>query len=141
MEQDQSSSLFEMDIDSTDQAYLLSVSKWTRMIAITGFVVCGLMLLLLAAFGSRIATLIASLSGLGQGNLAGILIAVIIVVFAYAAIWLYFLFKSSNLLKKGLQNRSTIDLAEGFKAMRIYFVLSMIISTISILGSISGMFA
>jgi hypothetical protein len=141
MEQDQSSSLFEMDIDSTDQAYLLSVSKWTRMIAITGFVVCGLMLLLLAAFGSRIATLIASLSGLGQGNLAGILIAVIIVVFAYAAIWLYFLFKSSNLLKKGLQNRSAIDLAEGFKAMRIYFVLSMIISTISILGSISGMFA
>jgi hypothetical protein len=141
MEQDQSSSLFEMDIDSTDQAYLLSVSKWTRMIAITGFVVCGLMLLLLAAFGSRIATLIASLSGLGQGNLAGILIAVIIVVFAYAAIWLYFLFKSSNLLKKGLQNRSTIDLAEGFKAMRIYFVLSMIISTISILGTISGMFA
>jgi len=141
MEQDQSSSLFEMDIDSTDQAYLLSVSKWTRMIAITGFVVCGLMLLLLAAFGSRIATLIASLSGLGQGNLAGVLIAVIIVVFAYAAIWLYFLFKSSNLLKKGLQNRNTIDLAEGFKAMRIYFVLSMIISTISILGTISGMFA
>jgi len=111
MEQDQSSSLFEMDIDSTDQAYLSSVSKWTRMISITGFVVCGLMLLLLAAFGSKIATLIASLSGLGQTNLAGMLIAVILIVFTYAAIWLYFLFKSSSLLKNGLQNRSTIDLA------------------------------
>ena len=139
MEQDQPSSLFEMDMDYTAQANLLSISKWTRFISITGLVVGVLLLLLLATAGSRIIEQISAFTAFGEGNFAGVLIAAIIIVFAFAGTWLYFLFKASSLIKRGLQNRNTDILAQGFKAMRIYFVFSMIFSILSILGTLTSM--
>ena len=139
MEQDQPSSLFEMDMDNTAQANLLSISKWTRFISITGFVVGALLLLLIAVAGSRVIDQISALTAFGEGNFAGAIIAVVIIVFAFAGTWLYFLFKASSLIKRGLQNRNTDTLAQGFKAMRIYFVFSMIFSVLSILGTLTSM--
>ena len=139
MEQDQPSSLFEMDMDNTAQANLLSISKWTRFISITGFVVGALLLLLMTVAGSQVIGQISALTAFGEGNFAGAVIAVVIIVFAFAGTWLYFLFKASSLIKRGLQNRNTDTLAQGFKAMRIYFVFSMIFSVLSILGTLTSM--
>ncbi len=139
MEQDQPSSLFEMDMDNTAQANLLSISKWTRFISITGFVVGALLLLLMTVAGSQVIGQISALTAFGEGNFAGAIIAVVIIVFAFAGTWLYFLFKASSLIKRGLQNRNTDTLAQGFKAMRIYFVFSMIFSVLSILGTLTSM--
>ncbi|HKB44541.1 MAG TPA: hypothetical protein VKC90_09125 [Chitinophagaceae bacterium] len=139
MEQDQPSSLFEMDMDNTAQANLLSISKWTRFISITGFVVGALLLLLMTVASSQVIGQISALTAFGEGNFAGAIIAVVIIVFAFAGTWLYFLFKASSLIKRGLQNRNTDTLAQGFKAMRIYFVFSMIFSVLSILGTLTSM--
>jgi hypothetical protein len=139
MEQDQSSSLFEVDIDNTAQSHLLSISKWTKIISVTGFVIGGLLLLVFAVAGRQLIEQISSLTALGANSLAGALIAIIIIVFVFVGAWLYFLFRASSLIKRGLQNRNTDDLAQGFGAMRIYFVFSMIFSLLSILGTLMSM--
>ena len=54
MEQNQDQSLFDMNMDSSTQSHLLSISKWTKFISIVGFVICGLVLLLLAVFGAKL---------------------------------------------------------------------------------------
>jgi hypothetical protein len=136
MDQDQSSSLFGMEMDSSIQNNLLSISKWTKFISITGICIAVLVLIAMLFGGQQILSAMASLTSLGQNNLAGALIVAAIIILAFVGTWVYFLLRASTMISRGLQSRNTNDLAEGFKAMRIYFVLSVIISTLSILGTL-----
>jgi hypothetical protein len=70
--------------------------------------------------------------------MAGALIAIVLVVLLVMGCWLFFLFRASTLLKKGVQSRDTAQLAEGFKAMRIYFIFSFIISLLSMLSTLQS---
>jgi hypothetical protein len=138
MEQNQDQSLFDMNMDSTTQSHLLSISKWTKFISITGFVVGGLFIILLAALGSEIISKFSAIFSFGDANMAGALIAIVLVVLLVMGCWLFFLFRASTLLKKGVQSRDTAQLAEGFKAMRIYFIFSFIISLLSMLSTLQS---
>ncbi len=138
MEQNQDQSLFDMNMDSSTQSHLLSISKWTKFISIVGFVICGLVLLLLAVFGAKITEQLSVLFSFGNSELAGALIAVVLVVLLLFGFWIYFLFRASNLLRNGLQSRDTAQLADGFKAMRIYFIFSFVISVLSLLSSLQS---
>jgi hypothetical protein len=138
MEQSQDQSLFDMNMDSNTQSHLLAISKWTKFISVTGFVVGGLFLLLLAAFGAQIVKQFSSLFSFGDADLAGALIALVLAGCLLMGFWLYFLFRASTLLKRGLQNRDTAQLADGFKAMRIYFVFSFVISILSMLSTLQS---
>jgi hypothetical protein len=136
MEQNQDKSLFEMNMDSTTQSHLLSISRWTKFISVTGFILGGIVLILFAVYGAEIVKQFSILFSFGKGDLAGALIAVALVGLLLCGLWIYFLFRASVLLKKGLQNRDTAQLADGFKAMRIYFVFSFVISVLSILSTL-----
>ncbi|MDZ4810116.1 MAG: hypothetical protein SGI96_17910 [Bacteroidota bacterium] len=140
MEQNQDQSLFDMNMDSTTQSHLLSISKWTKFISITGFVIGGLFLLLLAAYGSEIIDRVSVLFTVGDADLAGAVIAIVLVAMLLIGFWLFFLLRASTLLKRGLQNRNTVQLADGFKAMRIYFVFSFVISILSMLSTLQSFF-
>ena len=140
MEQNQNTSLFDMNMDSQTQSHILSISKWTRFIAITGFVVGALALILFAAYGEQIFRAFSVLFSAGESNLAGAVIVVAVLVLALVACWLFFLIKSSNLLRKGLESRNSVTLAEGFRAMRMYFTFSFIISILSMLGTLTSFF-
>lgn len=140
MEQNQDQSLFDMNMDSTTQSHLLSISKWAKFISITGFVIAGIVILLLAAYGPVIVKSFSVLFSFGDADLAGVLIAIVLVMLLIFGFWLYFLFRTSSLLKRGLQNRDTAQLADGFKAMRIFFVFSFIISVLGILSALQTLF-
>ncbi len=139
MEQNQDQSLFDMNMDASTQGHLLSISKWTKFISVTGFVVGGIVLILLAAYGTEIMKQFSKLLSFGDADFAGMLIAIVLVAFLLMGCWLYFLFRASTLLRKGLQSRDTTQLSEGFKSMRIYFVFSFIISVLSILSTLQSL--
>ena len=138
--QHQESSLFEMNMDASAQSYLLSVSKWTKFISIVGFITCALVLILFAAYGQNIIQAFSVLISLGSADRAGILIAIVVVAAVLVFLWLFFLIKSSNLLKRGLDTKNTALIADGFKAMRIYFSLSIVINLLNIISTLSNMF-
>lgn len=139
MDQHQETSLFDMNMDANTQTYLQSISKWSRFISITGFVMGGLFLLLFAAYGRQILSAFAILASAGDGETAGIIIAIIIVGSVLVGCWLFFLFRSSKLINQGLTSKDSILISEGFKSMRIYFIISFIISVLTILSSLSTM--
>lgn len=140
MEQNQNTSLFDMNMDSTAQGHLLSVSKWTKFIAITAFITIGIILLLVLANGSEILNSISALSSLGGGDIDSFALVILLVVVVILVLWVYFLLSASTNLKKGLESRNTAIIAEGFKSMRIYFVISFVISILSLLSSLQTMF-
>ena len=81
MEQNQDQSLFDMNMDASTQSHLLSISKWTKFISVTGFVVGGIVLLLLAAYGKEILKQFSILLSFGDADFAGVLIAIVLVAF------------------------------------------------------------
>jgi len=139
MEENQSSSLFEMQMDAQSQSYLQAIAKWSRFIAVTSFIIMGLLILLVAAVGEKMLEALTALTALGGRDVAGAIIAIIVIVVCLVAAWLFFLFKASGLIKRGLAARDNAQLAEGFKAMKSYFTISAIISVLSILGTLFGM--
>ncbi len=139
MDQDQSSSLFEMELDQSGQANILAISKWTRFISIVGIVCIALVLIALAASGQEILVNLGALYSFGDSDLAVTLLVLVLLVIAFFCVWVFFLLKASNLLKKGIQGKNATDIADGFRAMKTFFILSVVISVFSILSTILNM--
>jgi hypothetical protein len=139
MEPNQEQSLFDTNMDHVTQDHLQSISKWTRFLSITGFVGLGLVLLVLLIAGTQLTSVFSRAYSLDTAGLAGVIIIVVIVCLVIAGFWIYFLFKASNLLSSGLQNRDSAMLADGFRAMKIYFIFSFVFSILGILTTLSTM--
>ncbi|HEY6505459.1 MAG TPA: hypothetical protein VIZ28_15905 [Chitinophagaceae bacterium] len=138
MEQNQPTSLFNMQADGLMQSRLNSISKWGKFISITVLVIVILCAVAFAAVGERVFDEMVSLMGLDK-SLAGALIAIFVLLMALIIAWLIFLLRASSLIKQGLLSGNSELLAEGFKALRIYFVLSLVMSLLSIIGTVTGM--
>ena len=136
MEPNQEQSLFDSNMDHVTQEHLQSVAKWTRFISITGFVVLGLMLVFLLVAGSQLASTLSALPGFGALDMAGAVFAIVIIVMLIFGLWIFFLFKASNSLTNGMQNRDAAMLADGFRAMKTYFIISFVFSVLSLLSSL-----
>lgn len=139
MEQNNESSIFESGMDTTAQGHLLSVSNWSRFIAIVAFICIGLVGILLASYGQDILDAFSAYTPLGNSAAAGFL-AIAAVALLVCILWVYFLFRASMMIRKGLQTKNSNDLAQGFKALKIYFTFSAVLSVLSLLGTLQTMF-
>jgi hypothetical protein len=138
MEQDQPTSLFEMQADSLTQSRLNSISKWGKFISISVLIMVTLCTLVFFVARDEIMAAVTKVIDL-DNSLAGALIAIVALFAALFVAWFFFLLRASTLIKQGLLANNSDKLAEGFKAMRIFFGLSIVISILSILGTLSGM--
>lgn len=131
----QETSLFELEIDALGQSHLNNVSKWGKFIAITGLVIVALAALLLAAQYREIAERIGRLVAFDSST-AGLLIAVLVIFGGIALLLLVFLLKACVLIKQGLLLQDSDRIADGFKALKVVFTISIIYSSLTILGVI-----
>lgn len=137
MEDSQPPSLFEMQADNTTQSHLGSISKWGKFISITGIVFVALLLLVIAATGQQVIDYISAVMSLDD-KLAGILIAILVIIGGLFLAWLFYLLRACILIKQGLVSRDSERLADGFKALKIFFIISMVFSILFILGTVSS---
>lgn len=134
MENNHESSLFEMEIDENGQQHLLTAAKWANFISFTGFIVCAIFLLLVLAFGDDIFQEISQSNVTGAG---GIIVFLMLIVLGLMVLWMYFLYKAAQNLRKGVQEKNTNRIAEGFQAMQSFFIVSFIITILTILSTFS----
>jgi hypothetical protein len=140
MDHQQESSLFDIQMDTDAQTSLLSISKWAKFVAITGIIIGAIVLILALAYGPQIIQAFTSLFSIGMNQEeAGMLIAILVIAVLLVSFWLYFLLRTSSLLNRGLESRSSAQLAAGFRSMRVYFVISFIMSLLSILSALSDL--
>lgn len=140
MDHQQESSLFDIQMDADAQTSLLSISKWAKFVAVTGIIIGVIVLILALAYGPQIIQAFTAMFSIGMNQEeAGMLIAILVIAVLLVSFWLYFLLRTSNLLNRGLESRSSAQLAAGFRSMRVYLVISFIISLLSILSAISDL--
>jgi hypothetical protein len=141
MEQNEQAPLFDMELDAQGQTSLMSVTTWTRFMTITGFIVCGLAIIGLLAAKDDLADAIASYGSISASSSEiGILVIVCVIVLAIVLVWLFLLFKASTTIKRALVSRNSAELADGFKHLRNFFILSTIFSTLSLISTIKSLF-
>lgn len=138
-QQEQQQPLFGLEVDHLSKSNLNEASRWARFIAITGFVGLGVVVLLFAIAGAQIADRFSELFRVDAGA-GSVLIVVILVAIAICTLWLYFLYKASNLIKKGILASDQKMFNEGLQALKVYFTIGLVFGILGLLGNLMSLF-
>ena len=146
MEQNPSTSLFELHIDGPSSAYLNETAKWAKFFAILGFIFCGL-IVCAAFFAGSIMSTFSGMNRYGSETtgaasvIGGAFLAVFYILFAL----LYFfpclyLFRFATKMKTALRTNDQEQLATSFKNLKACFrfmgILTIVILSIYVLALI-----
>lgn len=139
MENDQPTSLFGMQVDSLAQSRLNSISNWAKFIAVTGLIITGLAALLLFIARERLVDMMGSLFTIDSTGV-GVIIGIFAVFCIFIILLLVFLLRGATLIKRGVLSKNSDTVAEGFNALKVYFILTMVMLILSLLGNLIGTF-
>lgn len=117
-----SQNLFELQLDGTAINYLREGSKWARFIAIVGFVMCALMVLVALFAGTILASYSSMAFGDSSGIIGGGMITAIYLVFA--ALWFIpclYLFRFASNMQAALNNNEQDKLITSLKFLKAHY--------------------
>jgi nitric oxide reductase large subunit len=139
MEENQS--ILELQVDQTASKNLSDATRWAKFLSITGFVCMGLMVIFFIAMQSQITSALSQvIPGFSDIDSFGFLVAVIIIVAGIVCLLMYFLFRGSMLIKKGIETKSQEIFNNGLAALKAYFIMSGIIAIIGLVSNLVSLF-
>jgi uncharacterized membrane protein YjgN (DUF898 family) len=127
MDQNQEPALFEFGIDTASRAHLSEAAKWARFLAIVGFVVCGLIVVLGIFAGSFLSMMSGVSSDDYRGSTVltsglGAFMAVFYIGMAILFFFPYlFLFRFANHMRSALNTNDQLTLNSSFQNLKIMF--------------------
>lgn len=110
----------ELNITQQSISYLGSIAKWSKFLAIVGFIMVGL-LVLIAVFAGAFLGFMGSASGVAPGTEAGMLTVIYIIMAVIYFFPILFLYKFSVKLKRALGSSSSSELAEAFANLKSHY--------------------
>lgn len=144
MENQNESSIFDLQIDHEANAYLSEIAKWAKLFSILGLI-AGILIVLAGIVTSFISTSLNSFAGMrGMGPLIGVISAIFGAVYLYPS-WL--LLKFATTMPTALKKNDQLLVNEAFKNLKSCFkfwgIFSLIIiglyAVIFILGLVGRM--
>ena len=142
MEQNQDTSLFGLTIDANSKSHLGEAARWAKFLAIVGFVVCALIVLVGIFAGSIFSSMMGSRYGgedFGDSNMSITGLGPFLSVFYIGMALLYFfpclfLYRFATHMKKALAGGEQEILNKSFQNLKAMFrfvgILTIIILTI-----------
>jgi len=142
---EQSNNLFELHVDHNGSSFLREIAKWSKFLSIVGFVMIGLMLLVILFAGSSMATMFSATAG-EAGKLVGMIyigvIAAIMLIYFFPCLYL---FRFSTKMQVALRNNDQDTLNASFENLKSCFkfmgIFMIIILSIYALAFVIGIFA
>ena len=143
-EQNQETSLFGFGIDQSSRAHLAEAAKWAKFLAIVGFVMCGLIIVLSFFIGALFST---SMSRYGDSAAfgSGFGIIMTIVYLSFGVLYFFpclFLFRFANNMIVALNSNEQITLNRSFQNLKIMFryvgILTIIVLALYIIAFVFG---
>jgi hypothetical protein len=123
MEQADQTDLFDLQLDQSSINFLSETARWSRFLAIIGFIYCGLMILVGIFIGTIMSMITASTmaetapSMIGTGFSGALIIIVSLLLFLPA----YYLFNFSTKMRRALHNNDQLVLNESLKNLKSFF--------------------
>jgi uncharacterized membrane protein YjgN (DUF898 family) len=143
---EQSTNLFELQIDHQGSTFLREVAKWSKFLAIVGFVMTGLFLLVMIFAGSAISTLTTAQYGgtaaAGSSAMVMVMFTVILLIYFFPC---FYLFKFATKMQVALKNNDQETLNVSFQNLKSCFkfmgILMIVVLSIYGLVFIFGLLA
>ena len=118
---EQSSNLFELQLDQPSINYLSEAARWSRFLAIIGFIYCGFMVIFGLFFSSLMRMMPtvgdSGMSAVGNGFL-GVFIIILSLVIFFPALYLC---NFSTKIRKAFHNNDQPLLTESLKNLKSFF--------------------
>lgn len=132
----------EIKVDNEVKSQFAEAAKWSKFIAILVFAFACIMLLVGLLAGTFI---LEALGKSGQmGSMAGLsgslVIGIIIVVVALFSVNYFFLYKFATKIKIAIATEDQLAMADALGALKIFFIISTVISALSLLNSVAEFF-
>jgi len=117
-----SSNLFDLQIDQPSINYLSETARWSRFLAIIGFISCGFMVIAGLFFGSQMARLMPGVGDAGMTTAMSVFISFFII---FTSLIMFFpslyLFNFSSKMRRALNNNDQPTLTESLKNLKSFF--------------------
>jgi hypothetical protein len=143
-QQNEESPLFGFGIDPSTKAHLAEAAKWAKFLAIVGFVMCGLVVILSFFMGTILSSM-GSYSNDDAGFGAGLGIFVTIFYLALGVLYFFpclFLFRFAINMTAALNTNDQLTLNRSFQNLKIMFryvgILTIVVLSLYILGIAFG---
>jgi hypothetical protein len=134
-------SFLELQVDQTASKNLSEVARWARFLSITGFVCMSLMVIFFVSMQSRLAAAMSQIvPGFSDLNGIGVLLAIIIIAAAVGCLLLYFLFRGSTLIKRGIETKNQEVFNTGLASLKAYFTMYGILAIIVFITNLVSIF-
>ncbi|TAL51203.1 MAG: hypothetical protein EPN92_00945 [Chitinophagaceae bacterium] len=128
MEQNQNTSLFGLSIDPSSKAHLAEAARWARFLAIVGFILCGLIVVLGIFAGSVFSTMMGRMGGGEFGDAgfstSGFATMLSVIYICMALLYFFpclFLFRFANHMKAALASNEQETLNSSFQNLKKMF--------------------
>lgn len=133
--------LFNSAVDNDTSREMYEASRWARTFGILLFIACGIILLVMLAAGNRLFEAFSTELATGDANAVFTMVLVIaIIAILIVGVMLYFLLRSANSIKKGLQLKDQALFNRGLSDMKIYFTIYGVLSILSLVGNLIQLF-
>jgi hypothetical protein len=122
---EQQGNLFDLQLDQQSVNYLNEAARWSRLLAIIGFIYCGVMAICGLFFGSLVTKLMMSnlggaemaTTGAGSAFLSFFVILSALILFFPA----FYLFNFSSKVRRAIRNNDQVILTDSFKNLKSFF--------------------
>ena len=125
---EQSTNLFELQVDQPSIIYLNESARWARFLSILGFISCGLLVLMGLFYGTMFSSLMKNVDSEGGGNfsgMAGMASTIAAISMILCALLLFFpalyLFRFSSKMRLASGNNDQAALTESLKNLKSFF--------------------
>jgi hypothetical protein len=146
MEDNLVSDTFLLQVDSGNTSYLKEAARWAKFLAVVGFSLCAIILLVGFFFGSIFSSSFSELSA--QTGASSNMESIIVIIYVVIIVILYFfpllyLYNFSSKMQTALRNNDQISLNTSFKNLKSCFkymgILTIIVLCVYGLGIIFAM--
>lgn len=134
-------SILELQVDQTASKNLCDAARWAKFLSITGFVCMGLMVIFFLVMQAQIASALSQLiPAFADFTTVGMLITGIIIIAGIVCLLMYFLFRGSTLVKKGIETKNQEMFNNGLASLKAYFVMYGILAIIGLISNLVSLF-
>lgn len=135
-----------LQVDHEVRQQFQESAKWAKFISISAFVIFGIVLIAFGFGGSAMVAQMKNLEtfsefdSLGNGLGFGIILTILLVVFAIIGVVYYFLYNYAAKIKLALSTDNTETLNKGLLSLKIFFIITAVFSIITLISNFSQLF-
>jgi hypothetical protein len=138
---EESQSILELQVDQTASKNLSDAARWAKFLSVTGLVCMGLMLIFVVTMQTQIASALSQvIPGFSNLDSFGVLITIVIIAVAIVCLLLYFLFRGSVLIKRGIDTKNQETFNSGLALLKAYFTMYGILAIVGLITNLVNIF-